>query len=286
MDIKKEGKVSNQLIPLLFTLGVIGWGFYAIEKLSPPEEKEFESSNIGTGSMVKQSKDRTGVRKWLLSEIEAMSSERSASSLKPKPDDTNLSIIADERSFAAPEEIVTDSFEDNSWTPVDDDLSKNTVQESSGLQENYEPFLAPGDRTFSVYFYKLNNSGEPVLTEVEKTTNSLGIAKAALLQLIHGARSSGGLETFPVKPRVNSIMVKDKMLILDFDSNFGYGVSAELFAYQLIQIHKSLTRLSSVDSIQIRVNGQMPESIGSHGIRLPEKITKSHLDKILKKLTS
>lgn len=286
MDVKKQGKVNNQIIPLLFTLGVIGWGFYAIEKLSPPEEKEFESSNIGTGSWVKQSKDQTGVRKWLLSEIEAMSSERSGSSLKSKTDDSNLSIIADERSFAAPEEIVTDSFEVNSWTPVNDDLSKNAVQESSGLQERYEPYLAPGDRTFSVYFYKLNNLGDPVLTEVEKTTNSLGIAKAALLQLIHGAKAAGGLETFPVKPRVNSIKVKDKLLILDFDSNFGFGVSAELFAYQLIQIHKSLTLLSSVESIQIRVNGQMPESIGSHGIRLPEKITKSHLDEILKKLTS
>jgi spore germination protein GerM len=286
VDIKKEGPVGNQLIPLLFTLGVIGWGFYAIEKLSPLEEKAFESSNIGTGAWVKQSKEKTGIRKWLLSEIESMSSKKKGNSSTTDASDRSLAIIADERSFAAPEEIVKDNSERDSWTPVDDDLSNDSVIKSKNSEKNQQSFLAPGERTFSVYFYTLDDTGEPVLKEFNKSTSSLGIAKAILLQLIHGAESAGGLDTFPVKPRVNSVKVENRIIVLDFGANFGLGVSPELFAYQLIQIHKSLTRLRSIDSIQIRINGHKPESIGSHGLRLPENITASHLEQILKKLNS
>lgn len=282
MDLNEPKPGGSQLIPLLFTLGVIGWGFYAIEKLSPPAEDELGVSNVGTGSWVKQSQERQGIRRWLLDEIEEMSSDKRPESIKESAE--NLEIIANDQAYAGNDQIVPSRAleeESSGWTQIDDDLSQGADQEAVATPQSSRIFMEPGDRLFSVYYYVLSSSGTPELRKFQRSTNSLGVAKAALTHLIHGARDSGALETFPIKPEVRSINVSDKVLVIDFDQNFGIGVSTEIFLYQLQQIHKTLTQLSTVNAISIRINGQVPTSIGSHGIRLPEKITAGKIQSLL-----
>ncbi len=115
------------------------------------------------------------------------------------------------------------------------------------------------------YFADPKKGLKPVTVSIPKVE---GIARATVEQLIDGPEASTGLlRTIPEGTVLRDINVKpDGLCIVDFSSqlaeNYSGGVmEEELMVYSIVN---TLTQFSSIDQVQIWVNGKQLDTIGGH----------------------
>ncbi len=133
-----------------------------------------------------------------------------------------------------------------------------------GAEEKSE---TPGEmKEVVLYFADAEGQGlKPVTVPIPKVE---GIARATVEQLIEGPDASTGLlRTIPEGTVLRDINVKpDGLCIVDFSSqlseNYSGGVmEEELMVYSIVN---TLTQFSSIDQVQIWVNGKQLDTIGGH----------------------
>ena len=246
-------KKKTSIIPVLLTLGIIGWGFFAIDRLIIKGDSfdEVQSNNV---SRKKQDKPNS-LRHSFLSWVNGVLGEKT----KPK-----------ERPKAKTEAKLLDTAK-TKVNEVEIDIEKDRVTNNENLSR------------IKLYFYQLNGDKAPILRssyrKINKENQIRQISKALRL-LIQGPIGSELLKdyanSFTNKPRLLSIHKEASNLALNFNSRFGQGISFQMQELQIKQLVYTATSFSGISSITLKINNRAIKSIGGDGLLLPNRITRSN----------
>jgi len=146
--------------------------------------------------------------------------------------------------------------------PAAEPQQSGDTQEESGVSTVVEGEM----KEVVLYFADAQGQGlKPVTVSIPKVE---GIARAAINQLIAGPDASTGLlPTIPEGTLLRDINVRpDGLCIVDFSSQLtenhdGGVMGEELTVYSIVN---TLTQFSSIDQVQIWVNGKEVDSIAGH----------------------
>ena len=241
MPVKRNKKKENRTIPILFTFGIIGWGFFAIDQLTSRKdtesrlEKKFynleeKKTNIKETSSMKR------VTEWLHSKLSQLEHSRKKSSL-------------------------TDQG-------LDEGENKKTKGNTRGEYEKIK-----------LYFYK-SNSPELRLYLIERTLSEKDIEQnkyIAIGSLIKGPttqeKAMNYLDSFPTKPRLLSVRQNGDVLVINLDSSFAKNLNYQMVRHQLKQLLKTAKQFDDILSIELQINSKRIKTIGMDQLALPKKIS-------------
>lgn len=250
-------KKKTSIIPVLLTLGIIGWGFFAIDRLISKEDSfdEIQSNNV---SKKKQYKPNSLRHSFLSSINGVLGDEKTKPKLKEKPK----------------AKTETKSL-DTTKTRINNEVEIETEKDRITNNENLS--------RVKLYFYQLNGDKAPILRssyrKINKENQIRQISKALRL-LIQGPIGSELLKdyanSFTNKPRLLSIRKEASNLALNFNSWFGQGVSFQMQKLQIKQLVYTATSFSGISSITLKINNRAIKSIGGDGLLLPNRITRSN----------
>jgi len=223
---------------LIFTLGVLGWGFFAIDRLIDKNQQEnFHNLNINQ-KIKKKTNQEWSIRKkiadWLIN--------NQGSSHKKKK-------IA---------KIVKIQQED-----------KKIVTDYNNKAHLYF-YLIDANENLHLKKYKIK------LTE---KLNSEEILSIIIKKIIsgHSIKNNNIIDSFPIKPRLLSASIKNNVAELNFNDDFGKGVSFQTLKYQIKQILKTASGIQDINSIRILINNKRVNHIGGDGLILPSLITNKNI---------
>ena len=80
------------------------------------------------------------------------------------------------------------------------------------------------------------------------------------------------IDSFVRKPRVLSVARAGSCAVVDFDANFGAGVSYQTLRFQIEQIYRNLKQWTGSKCLELKVRGQYTPHLGSDGIFFPKRI--------------
>ncbi|EEG78862.1 GerMN domain-containing protein [Dethiobacter alkaliphilus] len=130
---------------------------------------------------------------------------------------------------------------------------------------NPEPNREPFEYSLNLYFFLPDGSGVRLERRVVTMTD-LGVARRAMNELIAGPQSEYLGRSVPQETRLLGIRIEDGICYVDFSSelrdNHPGGSLGELLT--IASIVNTLTEFSSIDQVQILIEGQIGESIGGH----------------------
>ncbi|MCS6984988.1 MAG: GerMN domain-containing protein [Leptospiraceae bacterium] len=248
---------ANGFLLFLFTLGVIGWGFFAIARLTDePFLSDVRKNQRGEN---KKNLSLFGEwRHWLLEKVNAFSPPQRKWEVK------NL----------APAKIGKEEREET-LPLIEDPISYGSFQEEArdATAQNHT------DNPRKIYLYQLKSSGELTLRAVLR--QNIDSPHEALEAVIRGPTPAEEarqfIDSFPHKPKIQSVQVKGDTLIIDFDESFGMGVSHSTLKYQLQQLFHTAREIAGIKAISLRIGGQRKPHIGGDGLVLPERIDEESL---------
>ena len=258
---KTAGGDGQNLVTILFVLGIIGWGFFAIDRLTEPATTQ-KSTKIQGRTGGSESGWKKTARDWLTQKIGSGRAE-------VKPDAKRSSISRNVASDEVP-----------------------MVSEPGGLKaelaEETGPTLVEGreeiiDTAISgkFYFYRLNSNGQPVLRQITRPVSGSGDLKARLNDLIKGPsvaeQEKDYIDSFVRKPRILGVSVQGKCGIINFDANFGSGVSYPTLRFQIQQIYRNLALWKGTDCLEIKIQGKYRPHLGTDGLFFPRRIDSAWL---------
>lgn len=243
----KSAANDRSLVPILFTIGVIGWGFFAIDRLLSPEMKRIQNNG---GPKIESAKDtENSWSSWLLDYIESKSSKN-----KKVNDTRNV-----------PSRFEQSQPENNMPILGDDPITGFSMEAQQQLQKNVY-----------IYLYALDREGNPVLKRLTRRVSSEDQMGSALQEVINGPTSAEEqkdfIDSFPAKPMILNVEKIRETLVLDLDDQFGVGVSFQSLRFQLQQLWKTASQFSGVKSLKIRINGREVKHLGGDGTPLPSLI--------------
>ena len=132
----------------------------------------------------------------------------------------------------------------------------------------------------SLCFVKIDNDGNVspavVTREIEKSDSPMMAALNAVIAGANEAETEEGCQSLvPEGSELLGAVVMDGVATLDFNdafeyNNFGFQGSF----YQLMQIVYTATAFSTVDSVQILINGEKREYLGSEGVFIGSPLTR------------
>ena len=258
----KRRKKNHSIVPVLFTLGVIGWGFFAIDRLTSPlnpVEKLTQSSNYSTP----RTEGKTDSWKKKLSDwiVGLESKENTPPETTTSPNIAILPVIPD----------------DTLDLQINREVSQPNVPipEANAFVEPKPPSLYYQNPV--LYFYTDSMSDNLELRKYA-TSEKLTL-KQVFTGLIQGPsftlQRSDLIDSFPTKPVVLDVEIKKDILVLDLNENFGMGVSFETLKLQINQIWLTARQFSGIRSLKILINGQAKQALGSDGFNIPELINES-----------
>ena len=258
----KKNTRKDSLIPILFTLGVIGWGFFAIDRLTTeknPEsvllnDKKTERNARASSKKNSSSNWKASVLKWLNDSL-ASTDNREA-----------LKNVSTQRSTQAGADASKDRLpiinEDMKLQPVNEEMSLTSLK---------------------LYFYEIKNGNNVVLKSVKRPVQKrplLRTAKMAIELLVKGPIGSEQLrdftDSFPNKPVLISINLKDSNLVLNFDEKFGQGISFQMLRYQISQLLFTAKQFPGIKSITILIRNKQIKHLGGDGLSIPPVINSSN----------
>ncbi|MES0489445.1 MAG: GerMN domain-containing protein [Leptospirales bacterium] len=270
-------KKNHSIVPVLFTLGVIGWGFFAIDRLTSSQNA---NEDITQSSNYSQSRAEVKTDSWKKKLSDWISGFEEEKKQNTTPTVTsqnipNLPVIPDKTlDIQINRQISRPNVPDNSNIPDNPDNHTNPIPidparveaQTGGLYYN-NPIL---------YFYT-DDSG---ILELKKYTVSQKLTlKQVFIGLIKGPsftlERSDLIDSFPGKPLVLGVKIEQDILIIDLNENFGMGVSFETLKLQINQIWLTARQFSGVRSLKILINGQAKQTLGSDGFNVPELINES-----------
>lgn len=257
----RSGKRSSagdgqSLVTILFVLGVIGWGFFAIDRLTDSEPVQ-KSSRIQGRASGQESGWKKGVRDWLGRKLSSDETSR-----PPRGQSVSRNVAQEE-------------------VPLMPDPKglKADLGEKPELLTEREPLAEEVDAAAKVtlYLYRLNSRGQPVLSQVKRQLASADADLAHRLNLIIRGPSAAEAEkdyidSFIRKPRILGASVHDGCAVVDFDSNFGAGVSYQTLRFQIRQIYRNTEAWTRQKCLEITVRGKYQQHLGTDGIYFPRRI--------------
>ncbi len=253
---KKSSGDGQNLVTILFVLGVIGWGFFAIDRLTDSDTGA-KTPRIQGRASGQESAWKKGMRDWLarsLGSKEASASGR-AESISRNIGTNEIPLLPE------PKGLKIDSAE-----------PRELLTESNPIQEAEDQGL-----TLPVYLYRLNSKGQPVLSQVRRR---LAKADADLVHrlalVIRGPTAAETdrdyIDSFIRKPRILGASMHDGCAVIDFDSGFGAGVSHQTLKFQIRQLFRNVEAWTKAKCLELTVRGKYQPHLGTDGIYFPKRL--------------
>lgn len=258
---------GNNFFLFLFTLGVIGWGFFAIARLT---DEKIENKNFRKRELSREkSKGETWLstwKSWLLQKlIEQQKKEeielRTLSSQKEKIYSTENEIP-----------LIEDPIPEENF--MEEKLEK--VETLKKSQENSNIFVAEEKhkQKQKIYLYQLGKNGQVELKGIYREIEPS--EKAAITAVIAGPTAAeegrNFIDSFPTKPQLLTVKKDGDTLILNFDNKFGLGVSHSTLKYQIQQLYYTAREFSGIKAISVQIAGKYQRHIGGDGLAIPKRI--------------
>jgi spore germination protein GerM len=255
----KKKTSTHSIVPVLFTLGVIGWGFFAIDRLTTSSS---DTGKWAAKQNLKVSHNSSGLSQpsWKKS-LEAIV--------------LNLHNISPKHNNGISEQTVHDlpivSDDSLSWQREDLETRKEEISnkletiDQIGLQKN----------SFQLFFYK-EKGDDLILTSITRKLNSNVSINEVFTSLLRGPeiveQELNFIDSFPVKPTLIDAQLESGVLMLNFDENFGRGVSYKTINLQIQQLWYTAKQFEGIESIKILIYGKPAKDIGGDGISIPDRI--------------
>lgn len=252
---KKASSNGQNLVTILFVLGIIGWGFFAIDRLTE-SDKGPKSNKIQGRALGQEAGWKKTVRDWLTKKLSTEGAEREAEGQSVS---RNIPMEAEPKG-----------------------LKRQELQEEEPLltaEKDVETGVATAaeESTPAVFlFYKLNTKGNPVLSQVKRENLENGDLKTLVTQLIKGPtlreQDKDYIDSFIRKPRILGAGIEGRCAWVNFDTSFGAGVSYQTLRFQIQQLFRNLEAWKGVHCMELRVRGQYNPHLGSDGLYFPKRI--------------
>lgn len=244
------------MVTILFVLGIIGWGFFAIDRLTDTD-RGVKSAKVQGRALGQEAGWKKTVRDWLTKKL---SSEGAGKDTETQSVSRNIPLEPEPKGLKR-QDLVEE--------PVDLPAAAET-----GIAEKPES----GETTpVTFLFYKLNTKGNPVLSRVRRDlAEDKSDLKSMVAQLIKGPtigeQDKDYIDSFIRKPRILGAGVEDSCGFVNFDSSFGAGVSYQTLRFQIQQIFRNMEAWKGVHCLELRVRGRHSSHLGSDGLYLPKRI--------------
>lgn len=265
---KKSSRESQNLVTILFILGVIGWGFFAVDRLTESEQKR-KSSRIQGHASGHEASWKKSAYDWLTKNLNSDRSERGS-----KNENVARNIPSSEVPIKAEPEGLHREVDLEKLEIMNPESEVNTAQ-------------VPAEKTQRAFlFYRLNSKGQPILSSVKRSIKEDKTdLKTMVSQLIKGpsGREMDGdyIDSFIRKPRILGAGIQGKCAFVDFDVNFGAGVSYQTLRFQIQQIFRNIELWKGVHCLELKVRGRYSPHLGSDGLYFPRRIDSQWLSQNL-----
>ncbi len=296
MALRKKTKKEHSIVPVLFTLGVIGWGFFAIDRLTSARQgvQPWEGgARLQKTHNAPVNRDSSSWKKTIGNLLTSMGEQIDKPDAKTN-DSQYLPVISENKlrverlpgNFAqieSPPSVdpapVADDFighneSENPVSPVQKD-NHNGNENAAAENDN-------GDGSLQLFFYRENSDGSLVLTGIPwagqngiSQTNAKEVFSRLVLGPSASERERNFIDSFPVKPTVLDVRIRGNVAVINLDDNFGHGVSFRTLDLQLKQFLSTAKQFNGVDSIQIQIYGKPVSSAGGDGLAIPNIINDS-----------
>ncbi|AGL01615.1 GerMN domain-containing protein [Desulfoscipio gibsoniae] len=144
-------------------------------------------------------------------------------------------------------------------------MSSNNAANSTTPDNTADPQTATGAATTTVVLYFADADGY-LQAERRSVNKTAGIARQAMQELCRGPRTQGLSATMPDGTRLLDINIRNGLCTVNFSRELvskhsGGSGSENATVYSIVN---TLTQFSSVEQVQILVDGQVVESIAGH----------------------
>lgn len=256
---KKASSNGQNLVTILFVLGIIGWGFFAIDRLTESEHST-KSNKVQGRALGHEAGWKKSVRDWLTKKL---SSEGGGKEVEGQAVSRNIPI-----------------------EPEPKGLKRQDLQEEPQREdEAAAPVVAEEGNPTVFLLYKLNAKGNPVLSQVKREVADGADLKTMVTQLIKGPtmreQDKDYIDSFIRKPRILGAGVEGRCGYVNFDSSFGAGVSYQTLRFQIQQLFRNMESWRGVHCLELRVRGQYSPHLGSDGLYFPKRIDAAWLQENL-----
>lgn len=250
----KSTGTNQNLVTILFVLGIIGWGFFAIDRLT-----ETEGSPRGVRSQGRALGQEAGWKKtardWLNKKLSSSTDKR------PAPDGSVSRNI--------PQEDLVPVM------PEPKGLKMDREDEAPGSEKRIEIGDSVTDSTVFL-FYRLNSKGQPVLARLQRPPGEDLDLKSRVGELIKGPsiaeQDKDFIDSFVRKPRILGARMDGTCAVINFDQNFGAGVSYQTLRFQVQQIFRNIALWENATCLELKVGGKYSPHLGSDGLFFPKRI--------------
>ena len=184
----------------------------------------------------------------------------------------NEQVTADNNSITTPSEVSQNNVPE---------IKIDITESETNIVENSTPVAEKNMRTSTLYFVNLNNESEIILQGIMRPiyyndSPLIETLTALLSGLTSRELNKGLLSLIPTDTEILGITVSNMTATIDFNealsfNNFGKeGLEAELK-----QIVFTATEFSTVDKVQILINGQKKQFLSTEGVFIGEPLTRS-----------
>lgn len=133
-------------------------------------------------------------------------------------------------------------------------------------QKPVEPPKVPANEMVSVKVYFGTHDARYLVAEIHQVKAGPQVMQKALEKLVTGPRSTDLVAVVPKATKVKSVVVRDRMAVVDFSEELvkrGFGGSAtEILA--VAAIVNTLTEFPDVERVQILVEGKKVSTLFGH----------------------
>ena len=169
-----------------------------------------------------------------------------------------------------------EKIEEKSKIPAEKEKSIEKASEAAKIEEN----KPSNTMAAKICFVAIDSDGPVIRKEVGRSVAKDSPLTNCIISLLSGPtaseRATGCRTLIPSGTRLYSASVKNGVATLDFSEEFefnSYGV--EGYLGQLMQIVYTATNFSTVDSVQILIEGQKKGYLGSEGVWIGSPLSRS-----------
>ena len=297
----RRSKKNGSIVPVLFTIGIIGWGFFAIDRLTAPlqEGDEIITHNANYSAKTRETREerdswKVSLEKWI-KKFESNKvnqkpvgepSDHTLSNIDVKNLDVNnfnsnsnekpLSVIPDKQLNT----IMNNALRQKEEAEQSNELSKQEDSKPRSIADNSNKTEIKSNyyNKYKLYFYANDENGNLYLKVI--SVNSRAKPINVFRDLIagpdeHQEKDRGLIESFPMKPKVLNASVENDTVVLNLNHDFGMGVSFETLKLQINQLWLTARQFPGTKSLKILINGKENQTIGSDGYNIPRVINES-----------
>ena len=175
------------------------------------------------------------------------------------------------------------------FLPVLKDKGKETItaedlKNNQDVKEDADPVLPEQKEEVldevKLYFIQIDDRSEKTyLSTVKRRARSNNPLKDSLNMLISGPtrleKERGLLTAVPSNLRVRDLRVRGNTAVIDFNSAIEEGGAGNILITRIDQIVYTATQFKNIKNIEIRINGQKRNTLGSDGLAISGPLHRS-----------